>query len=694
MSDLLAGTGESALATEEEPRDPTRDYPWKSEDEGELSSYLENKAQAFADFVRSSRYFRWCRKSWNFYYSQVYDTSNEDWDVGVMAAGDQGELALAQINHHRNLIRHLYNIVTRDRPALKTRARNSDLKSLRQADLGQGLVEYYLSQQQAEIYHAAAIEHCLVIAEGFLCVTWDPMLGDMVDADPAAMQSYHRGDLSFTNPYNWNVIRDLGVSQWSRHKWLGVRQGRNKWELLAQFPDHEEAILGAERWDDFPTEEGNPFDENAELQDTDEVECFEWWHKRSLAMPRGRYVLMCGGEILLDTDMPYRDLPLGRVTPADFMVTPFGYTPAFDLIGIQQLINMVVSTIATIVNAFGIPTIWKKKGDSIEPQSLGGLYLLESREKPELLEFSKVPPELFNLLDRLIRHAEIIAGIDQITRGAPDEHVRSGAYAALLQAQSVQFSSSLVRSSSLLLEWMGTHSLRILRDFLQEPRVMTLIGKHNRVYQKQLSGDQIELIDRVTVETTNPVMNTISGKIEFANLLLQQVDGSGKPLLKTPEEILHVFQTGQVETMLEADTAMLSLIREENEQFLDGEEVAPPMPEQNHVLHLREHFSIFGTKETVTDPNLRASVQAHALQHIELLLTDPNTQMMQAMLGYEVVIPPGAMAAGAGTPPPVPGAPEGMPAGELTAAPEPMDPNLDGRSVAQIPEPAQPPGVL
>lgn len=684
---------------EEEPEDPTANYWWKTgdeEDSSALASELQGRSDTYENFVRTSRYFNWCRQSWSAYYGQAYDDAGSYYDLGTVALGDEGELVGAQINHHRNLIRHLFNLVTKDRPALRCRARNSDLKSLRQADLGNGLVEYYLRQEQAEIYTTNAVEHALVLAEGFVTLTWDPSLGEEIDADPTTLRTIHKGDLSFHNPFSWNVIRDLGVREWAKHQWIGVRSPRNKWNLVAQFPESSEAILNAAEWTDVPLEEGDqPFDEHGVFTDTDEVEVYEFWHKRTTALPEGRYVLMVGGEIVHEDVMPYRDLPVHRVTASELLITPFGYTPAFDLIGIQELINMCVSTISTIINALGVPTLWKKLGSHLQPSSIaGGLTLLESEEKPEALDLMKVPSELFSFLDRLIRHAEIVAGIDQITRGAPDEHVRSGAYAALLQAQSVQFSSSLVRSYNQLLESIGTSMLRMLRDFAQTERVVTIMGKHNRIYQKHFTGDDLDLIDRVTVESVNPVMNTVSGKMEFAQMLLQAKDSSGNPLISTPEEILHVFQTGQVEPMLQAETSMLSSIREENEQFLDGEEVAPPMATDNHVLHLREHFSIFGTKETRNDPNLRSSVQAHAMEHLELLLENPNAQLMQQMLGYEHPIPPGAVVDGAGPgsaaapPPPEPLNPE-----DLTAAPEPMNPELDGRSVAKIPQPSVPPGA-
>ena len=688
MSDL-------ALDAEEEVRDPTSEYWWRIGDDEEgdnsgLASELQSRIDAFEDVVRSARFFRWCRKSWDFYYSQVYNAGSGWDDMGNVPLGDQGELVGAQINHHRNLIRHLFNLVAKDRLNYKCRARNSDLRSRWQADLGNGLIEYYLHQEHAEAYTTAAKEHALVLAEGFVCLTWDTSKGEEIDADPTTMTTISTGDLAFHNPLSWNVIRDLGVREWSRHKWIGVRSPANKWELLAQFPDHQEAIMSADDWRDTPQDEDQIDDQVQELSQTDQIEKYEFWHERSKAMPKGRYVLMVGGEILLDADMPYRDKPVHRVVVSELIGSPWGYTPAFDLIGIQELINMVVSTIATICHAFGVPTIWKKKGDTLIPSQIEGLTLLTSEEKPEILQFTNVPAVLFEFLDRLVRHAEIIAGVDQITRGAPDEHIRSGAYAALLQAQSVQFASSFVRSSTQLEEAVGTAMLRILRDFATEERVVTIIGKHNRQYRKHFTGDDLDLIDRVTVEVTNPILTTTAGKIEYAQMLLGATGSNGKPLISTPEEVLNVFQTGQVESLLEAETAQLSAIREENELLLDGLEVPPPMPEDNHILHIKEHYSIFGTKETRGDPQLRSAAEAHVMEHLTLLMEDSNTQILQTMLGYDTPFPPGSQPAGSEGGPP---SGEPMNPEELVAAPEGMNPDLDGRSVVQMPEPALPAGM-
>lgn len=674
-----------SVSPEDMEKDPVADYIWKTENTDKLASTLQDHVDVFHTFTRTSAYFEWARKAWLMYYHLAF-RDGDQYQVGLVSLGETGELVGAQLNHLRNLIQHRLNLVTKDRPALICRARNSDLKSLKQAELGTSLIEYYLNEAKVESHLIRAVEDALIFGEGFTAMTWDPNAGKETDAVEETGEFDYEGDLSFHNPVNWNVIRDLGKRNWKDHNWIGVRKPANKWDLAARFPEHAEKIKGTDRWIDVPLDEGGrPFDEATYFTETDEVAVLEFWHKRCPALPDGRYVMVCGGEVLLDTPMPYRDLPVHRVAASEISLTPFGYSPAFDLVPIQELINMTASIISSNQNAFGTQSIWIKQGGGIRPnQLMSGMNVIEAEEPPQAVQLTATPNEVFGWLDSLIRHGELVAGIDQVTRGYTDDNVRSGAFAALLQSQSVSFSSGLTRQYHQLLESVGTSMLRMLRDFADEERVITILGKHNKPYMKHFTGDDLTLIDRVTVESTNPAFNTFAGKMEMAKMFME----SG--LIKTPEEVLNVFQTGNIDSLLEADNAQLSAVREENEMLLEGQEVPEPLFEDNHVLHIREHMAILSTVETRQNPEIRSAVQAHVMGHLEPLLSNPNAQMLQTILGYEVPFPPGAMPDGSGMPtaPPTGNQGQAAPAPEMTAAPNPQNPELDGRSQAKLPEPS------
>lgn len=672
----------------DEEKDVCKDYWWRESDPAQLSAFLDAKVKEYQDYVRISTYFAWCRKSWLFYYKMAFQDEGEYFNVGVQALGDEGELIAAQLNHLRNFIQHRLNMVTKDRPALICRARNSDQQSQIQTEFGQGLIEYYMKEMNVENHLTLAVEHSLIFAEGFLTATWDHDIGPVRDADEENLTFTYEGDLKFETPIIWNVIRDLGVRDWNKHDWVGVRRPGNKWSLCARYPEHARAIQAAERWTDVPLDEGSrPFDEDRYFIDTDQVEVLEWWHRSCPAIPQGRRILVCGGAILQDLPFEYPRIPVYRVTPGEMALTPFGYSPVFDLVTIQELINNAVSTIATNQNAHGVQSLWKKSGSTLRvSEVLTGMQLVESDEKPEPLQLTKSPPEIFQFLNDLIRHGELIAGVDQVTRGYTDQNIRSGAHAALLQSQSVQFSSGLMRSYHQLLEAVGTAIITLLKQFAGEERVVTIVGKHNISYTQAYTAEDLQSIQRVTVESTNPMFNSYAGKLEWANMV------ASTGLVKTPEEILNVFRTGNADTMLEADKAQLNAIREENEALLDRQEIPDALLEDHHVLHMREHGSIMGSLENRSDQELRSYYLAHMMSHMEKLMGgDPNAQMLQTILGYETPIPPGATSDGSGLPTgaPLGNAPQ-VGSEQLMQAPAPMQPELDGRSNAQIPDPSQP----
>lgn len=679
--------------------DPTTEYWARAGNPDTFIANCQSKVEEFRNYQRSSAYWRWLIKNWQ-YYSNLYFDDQID-AIGVSALGEMGELVGYAINHFRNLIQHLVTLTTRDRPALIVRARNSDARSLIQSRLGKSVLESYFRDKKAEQHFRNAVEHALVFGQGFLLITWEPTIGEIVSVDQYDNFSYE-GDLHFLNPTAWDVFYDLGVTDWDRQKWVIVRSYENRWDLIARHPHHKEAILGAQRFSDAYDDTNRPLLlENEIYQDSDAIETFHFYHQHTDALPDGRYAKYIPGAVLTDAHLPYRRLPLLRVTPSELLLSPFGYTPAFDLQAPQEIINMEASSIASNHKSFGIQNVWTRTGDNIQPTELeGGLMHIQSEEPPQPLNLTQTPVEVFNFLQMTIQAMEFISGVNSVSRGQPDQALRaaSGAALALIDAKSVQSASYLQGSYHQLIEDGGTLMLEILRDFAQTDRVVSIIGKWNQSYIQEFRGSDLSEVDRVTVEHTNPVLNTFAGRIELADKLLQ----SG--LLTTAEEYVNVIQTGQVESMLEAETAQLSKIRDENEGLMMNLP-AEASPYDNHVLHIKEHHSLINSREAAYNQNLVAGVAAHIADHL-FQLENAEIQKVLTVLGYPVPIPPtyfmnigdpnakpvplqGIPNGGGPAPigrPPLGSIPKnGMVNSGLSSPPNGMDPGLDRRSVPKLP---------
>lgn len=684
--------------------DPTKEYWARNGNPQSFIADLQTKVEEFRNYQRSSAYWRWLIKNWQ-YYSNLYFDDQID-SIGVSALGEMGELVGYAINHFRNLLQHLLTLTTRDRPALIVRAKNSDARSLIQSRLGKSILESYFRDKQAEKFMKDAVEHALIFGQGFCLITWDPSIGEVVDVDRADNFVYE-GDLHFFTPTAWDVFYDLGITDWTKQKYVIVRTYENRWDVIARHPEHKDALLAATKFTDAYDDTNRPLLlENEIYQESDAIEVFRFYHDHTEALPEGRYVKYVDGALLSDTPLPYRRLPLLRVTAGELLLSPFGYTPAFDLQAPQEIVNMEASSIASNHKSFGIQNVWTRTGDDIAQAELeGGLNHVQSEEPPQALNLTQTPAEVFNFLQMTVQAMEFISGVNSVSRGQPDQALRaaSGAALALIDAKSVQSSSSLIHSYHRMIEDGGTLMLEILRDFGQTKRVVSIIGKFNQSYVHEFQGSDLSEVDRVTVETTNPVLNTFAGRIELADKLLQ----SG--LLTTADEYINVIQTGQIESMLEAETAQLARIRSENEGLMEGEEqIASPY--DNHVLHIKEHHSLINSREAAFDPELVGGVAAHITEHI-FLMENLQVQTVLTVLGYPVPIPPtysmalndpnaqptplGTMPGGGGPGvigrPPTGSIPQaGMVGPGIAVPPNGMDPGLDARSTPHLPRmPAQ-----
>ena len=128
----------------------------------------------------------------------------------LQTAGEKNQLVIAQVNHFANILSHILNNVTNQRPNLKARASNSDFKSLAQTKVGNQVLEYYLDKKGLEDYLVATAELSLIFAEAFLEMVWDPTLGKEIRPDEMG-NVIHEGDISFNFYSPLDVIRDFAL---------------------------------------------------------------------------------------------------------------------------------------------------------------------------------------------------------------------------------------------------------------------------------------------------------------------------------------------------------------------------------------------------------------------------------------------------------------------------------------------------
>lgn len=615
----------------------------------ELAGELNRRVSNYYDQIETNGRIRLWRKSYRAYYSLNEWHHHEA--AEIERGGRQGELSMLKANHYRNLLTHLLVLVTQQRPSFECRSVNTDYKSQVQTILGNNILEYYLREKRLEEHFKQAAELALLYGEAYMSVEWDRFLGEEAIQDEDG--SYIKTGEIVANVYEpFNVIRQIQSDADTRQNWYITRTLVSRHDLAAKYPDQTDVLL-TQDVEETTHRVIQYMSTEFEAKDEDLIPVYTFYHDKTPACPDGRYAKFVGDTLLEAGRLPYKDLPIIRMRAHPQYGTSFGYTIAFDLLCVQEAIDLLYSTILSNQAAFGVQNIWVKPGTNLTPQQMGGgLNVFESMEKPEAINLTNTPPEIFKFLQGVENLGEVLSGVNSVARGQPDASLKSGTALALVASQAVQFSNGIQSAYTRLVEDVGTAILRTLQQKATLPRTAAISGEDNKAYVREFVGEDIDTINRVVVDMGNPISRTLGGRVQMAQDMLQQ------GLLKRPEQYFEVVSSGRLKPLIEDEQAEHLLIRAENEALREGRPVMATAID-HHVQHIKGHRAVIADPDTRAQPELIERALSHIQEHIEALKNvDPA---LLNLLGMNAILPPQPPGPPPGGPAPGGPPPEGNP---------------------------------
>ena len=410
-----------------------------------------------------------------------------------------------------------------------------------------------------------------------------------------------------------------------------------------------------------------------------DIPVYQFFHRPTEALPNGNYVYYINKDIILvDTDIPYSDLPVKRITYSEVIGTSFAHTALFDLIPLQRAMNSTFSTILTNHNAFGVQNILNPAGNGVSfDQVTDGMNWIEYDPEvgpPQSLNSVKISPDSYRLIEIYNNYMELLSGVNSVSRGVPSPQLTSGTALALVQSQALQFMNKPQQSYIRLLEDCGTFIINLLKDFADEPRVIAIAGLRNKTRMQEFKNDDISNINRVVVDVGNSLLQSTAGRWQVAEQMIQM------GLIVTPEKVIELLQTGSLDTLIEGTSDELDTIRAENEALVNGNPIIAIAIDE-HVMHIREHRAVIADPVLrLQDPELVQRTINHIMEHINLLRnTDPA---LLSIIGEQPLGP-------------VQGTPPNTPQPEIKGSPEAAQVIGNAQNLNQgpaIPQPATPPG--
>lgn len=612
------------------------DYYFAELEADEIGDEIVQKVQEFDVSMSASDLSDRIRRSYRFHYGYTVN-GNSSMEIGT--GGEQGELSVSKVNHYANFVSNLKGLITANRPALIPIATNTDMKSLAQTVLASGILDYYVRDKKIERFWSQAVEYALICGASWLKINWNfssgeeiglrqierPLLNELGEPTgeyESRQELEMTGDLEFSVHSPFDVMFDINKRD-SDFDWVIVRSFKNRHNLAAKYKPFRKEIYGITTEDvsvlnrlKFQTDLTSM--QNA-VMSKEEIPVYEFYHKASDILPEGRYtIVLPDGTVLQDGALPIKKLPVLRISAQDLLETPHGWTVMFNLLTLQEQLDVLNSIIFNNQELFGGISVAAPKASDFNIQELGkGSNIFHynavntSPDAIKALQLLNTSAELFQNRQKIEQDMETLSGVNSVVRGQPTPAAgASGASQALTYAQALQFVSGFQQNYNALLEDTGTVMFQFLKTYASHSRkIATIAGKSQRYLIKEFTKDDISEINRVTVEVSNPIAKTTAGKLQIAQDLLSQ------GFIKTPDQYLQVLTTGKLEPIFEAQQTELMNIRSENELLADGE-----MPSvfalDNHKLHIQEHRSVIDNPEARKDPAVIKAVWDHIQEHM------------------------------------------------------------------------------
>lgn len=662
----------------------------------DLLPKLSEKIKIFDDHLERTGMARRAEKAEQLYFGRHMGEKGSGM-TEVARVGDDGELSAFGVNLFRNLIQHRIALTTSQKLTPDPRAVNSDVTSLQQTRLGRNILEFYEANKKIGEAKAQAAERSLVNAVSYVYMGWNRRLGkpigtkDAVDAkgqpilgadNQPKQRLEYEGDL-FARPKSLNeVVFDPLIQDWSQNKWVIIEDYENKWDLAEEHPEHAEAILGITAENSFRATMSayRRRQTNISPESQDLIPVYHFYHLKCDSVLPGRYTKFVDTKTALyDGPIPYQDkfesyLPVRRIAPGEMFTAAFGHSDAFDTITLQQVLNVLYSTIFTNQEAFGIQLVQIPQGSEVAPAHVKGLAFIKTPPGADSqvrgVNLTTTPAEIFKNAEMIEKMMTQLQGLNSVVTGDPDHNLKSGAALGRLQAMAIQFASNFQRQWAGLNEDCWTFELKLLKWFAKSERMISLAGKRNKNAMISFTGDDLSMIDRVVVDIGNPLAHTAAGRLELADGLLKE----GKITLS---QYFEVMETGTLDPITEAEASEEDLLQKENELFLEAKPVMA-MVGDRHKAHIKAHKSILNDpllreQASAGDPKAMAvveAVQAHIMEHINLERSQDIVWF--AVSGEEPPPPPPMPPPGAMGPPPDGQAPP--PPGPQMAEPPPIPP--------------------
>jgi len=367
----------------------------------------------------------------------------------------------------------------------------------------------------------------------------------------------------------------------------------------------------------------------------------EKYEKPSKKYENGRLIVIAGGKLLFDGELPYvNDEMANRTYPfikqiSNYMPGSFfGVSVVDRLIPVQRAYNAVRNRKHEFFNRSIMNVLAVEDGsvdtDELELEGLSPGKVLVYRQGSKIPEIMQNPKQTINFdeeEERLLQEFKTISGVsDMMTDSYAQYTNMSGVALQLLAEQDNNRLSTAIDSTKLAVKTVAKFILRLYKQYAVVPRLLKIAGESGEV--QMYYWDQSEICsDDVVFDTSSDSSETLAQRRTMLMDLIKEgimFDQDGKFSHSMRKKCLDLLGFGMWEDAIDLNALQINRAKEEN---LQAEKELEIMEIDDHRVHIDEHIAFLlgnDLKNKKNNKKIKENLLKHILEHKKYLKNEED----------------------------------------------------------------------
>lgn len=362
---------------------------------------------------------------------------------------------------------------------------------------------------------------------------------------------------------------------------------------------------------------------------------WEFWHKKTKALPAGRKITFTKDGILENIEHPFShgDFPFERLTDQDYPGELHGVSFYRNVRALQGVYNNLTNFIVRNQHMVSHPK-WMVPSGSVRLDSLGNditLVQYKGPQPPVLVQANSTPPDVFSFREQIKNELGQLSGVFQVSRGEVPPGIKAGVALQFLSEQESERHNEDVLKFNEWIKQVARKTIAVAGDYYDpsDKRMIRVIGKNNQWMTVFFDPLNLSKSYDIRIQNASALPQSKAARMQTLLDLNQQF-----PALVTPEMVLDMLDMAQNDKFVDLTTVAVRAAQAENEMMGQGDDVQVEEHE-DHFQHWANHAPVVQeiSFKTQTPKKIQEKFKRHIMAHEMLLIEKAknNPAIMQKL---------------------------------------------------------------